>query len=302
MTYRFKFERGLEPSLEFGLRGAWGGLSAATVSATPGRHVVEGSTDHMLVFYTSEPVQTECSSDAARQRRLQVPGDFDLLPAGCDGAWEDEGPSEMIALRMAPALVASAASSLGLPRDRATFAPRLGARDPLVEHVVRAILAEMQAPVPAGRLYVDALAVALTTRLLQGFARVMPGGGLQTLSKPQLRRIVEFVDANLEGDLSLPRIASVAGLSVAHLTALFRRTTGQSVHHYVMDQRVNRARRLLIDGRASIADVALQTGFSHQSHLSSWMRRRIGVTPSQLKREAKPEPRAGKVPVGAPAR
>jgi AraC family transcriptional regulator len=94
--------------------------------------------------------------------------------------------------------------------------------------------------------------------------------------------LIDYVEANLEADLSLAELAAVAGLSVPHLTALFRRTMGQSLHRYVVERRVIRARALLLDSRASIAETALSVGFAHQSHLSRWMRRLLGVTPSEL--------------------
>ena len=168
--------------------------------------------------------------------------------------------------------------------ERASLGPRIGARDPLVEHVVRALMAELAAPEPAGRIYADSLAVALTTRLLQNFATTICAAGRQTLSKPQVRRLVDYVEANLEGDLTLEELAGVAGMSIPHLTTLFRRTMGQSVHAYVMERRVQRARALLLQHRLTIAQVALETGFAHQSHLARWMRRLLGVTPSEILR------------------
>jgi AraC family transcriptional regulator len=95
---------------------------------------------------------------------------------------------------------------------------------------------------------------------------------------------VDFVDANLDGGLTLEQVAEVAGMSIPHLTTLFRRTMGQSVHAYVMERRVQRARALLLGRRMTIAQVALETGFAHQSHLARWMRRLLGVTPSELLR------------------
>jgi AraC family transcriptional regulator len=195
--------------------------------------------------------------------------------------WEDQVDCDMVSVRLAPSLIASTAEALALPADRTSLAPKIGARDPLVEHVVRALLAELSAPEPAGRIYADSLATALTTRILQNFAPV-GAAGRQTLSKPQIRRLVDFVEANLDQDLSLEQLAQVAGMSIPHLTTLFRRTMGQSAHGYVMERRVQRARTLLLESRLSIAEVALETGFAHQSHLARWMRRLLGLTPSEI--------------------
>ena len=283
MTYPFKFTEFAEPALTFGRRREWGPLSACEVHAEPGRYPGGVMTDHRIIFYLTPAVPTDCVCEDVRQRRIGAPYDFDMVPGGATGFWEDHAPCDMVSVRLAPSLVSSTAEALALPRDRTNLAPRIGARDPLVEHVVRALMAELEAPAPAGRIYADGLAVALTTRLLQNFSTI-GAAGRQTLSKPQVRRLVEFVEANLESDLTLEQLANVVGMSIPHLTTLFRRTMGQSVHAYVMERRVQRARQLLLDRQMSIAEVALETGFAHQSHLARWMRRLLGVTPSDILR------------------
>ena len=280
MTYPFKFSEFGEPALTFGRRREWGSLAATEVHATPGRYPGSVMPDHRVIFYLTPSVPTDCCCEGVQQRRIGAPADFDMVPAGANGFWEDQLPCDMISVRLAPGLVASTAEALSLPKD---LAPRIGARDPLVEHVVRALMAELEAPEPAGRIYADGLAVALTTRLLQNFATVGMAGR-QTLSKPQVRRLVDFVEANLEADLTLEQLAEVVGVSIPHLTTLFRRTMGQSVHAYVMERRVQRARALLLRRDMTIAEVALETGFAHQSHLARWMRRLLGVTPSEVLR------------------
>ena len=283
MTNPFKFTEYAEPALTFGRRRDWGPMSACEVHAEPGRYPGAVMTDHRVIFYLTPAVPTDCACEGVRQQRIGSPYEFDMVPGGASGFWEDHLPCDMVSVRLAPSLVASTAEALSLPRDRTDLTPRLGARDPLVEHVVRALMAELEAPAPAGRIYADGLAVALTTRLLQNFSAV-GAVGRQTLSKPQVRRLVEFVEANLEADLTLEQLSAVAGISVPHLTTLFRRTMGQSVHAYVMERRVQRARALLLARQMTIAEVALETGFAHQSHLARWMRRLLGVTPSDILR------------------
>ena len=285
MTYPFKFTHVSEPHLEYGAHRQWGGMAARVVHASAGLHAGGAFPDHRVIFYTAGPTQTECACDGMVQRRLQIPADFDLVPAGFDGSWEDEAPTAMVSIRLTPELMAQVAEDLGAPGGRAELAPKLGARDPLVEHIVRALTAELDAPAPVGRLYADSLAVALASRLIQGFSMTR-WRSRQTLSKPQLRRLVDYVEANLEAELTLAELAIVTGVSVPHLTTLFRRTMGQSVHRYVVERRVQRARSLLLAGECSVAQVALETGFAHQSHLARWMKRMLGVTPSEILREA----------------
>lgn len=283
MTYPFKFPDRTPPTLSLGRTRTWGPLAATEVHATPGRYPGQVMLDHRLIFYLTPAVETDCICEGVSQRRVQTPYDFDIVPAGASGFWEDHSPCDMVSVRLAPRLLTSTAEALALPLERMELAPRLGARDPMIEHVVRALVAEIAAPAPAGRIYADSLATALTTRLLQSFGALC-AAGRQTLSKPQVRRLIEYVEANLDGELSLEQLADVAGMSIPHLTTLFRRTMGQSVHAYVMERRVQRARALLLERRLTIAQVALETGFAHQSHLARWMRRLLGVTPGAVLR------------------
>jgi AraC family transcriptional regulator len=101
-----------------------------------------------------------------------------------------------------------------------------------------------------------------------------------------MQRVVACIEEHLATELRLADLARIAGLGVSHFATLFRRTTGDSVHHYVMQRRVERARQLLLRGGVSVCDVALETGFAHQSHMARWMRRLLGVAPAALLRGA----------------
>lgn len=283
MTYPFKFQAIPPPSLTLGRSCRWGALSATEVRVTPGRYPGQASPDHRVLFYLTPGITTDCACEGLVSRRTQSAFEFDVVPAGAGGVWEDHGACELVSVALGPALVDATAEALGIGEGHRQLAPRLGARDPRMEHVLRGLVAELSAPTPAGRLYADSLATALTARLLQSSCAGR-APTRQTLSKPQVRRIVDYVEAHLDSDLRLEQLAEVAGISVPHLTSLFRRTMGQSVHGYVMSRRVERARTLLLSGDLSIAEVALESGFAHQSHMARWIRRLLGVTPSALRR------------------
>lgn len=283
MTVKFSFPAPTAPHIELGAHRTWGGFSATLAEASAGRHILGASLHHRILFYNTGPVEADCSCDGIRQQRLQMAGDFDLVPAGAEGWWEDRSKTEIVSVQVAPALVTSTSEAMALPSSRPGLTARLGSRDPQIAYLIQALCAELQSDAPAGRLYADALGLALTSRLLQTSATsIQRVSGRTGLTKLQLRRVIEFIDANLDQELNLPQIAQVAGLSVAYLTRLFRQSTGQTVHAYVMDRRVEEAKRLILTGDCPVAEIALQCGFAHQSHLASWMRRRLGITPSSL--------------------
>lgn len=280
MTYPFKFTGSPEPVLTYGATRQWDGFAVREARAGAGRHDGVVMAEHRIAFYLCEPTRTDCGTDGVRQSRLSAHGDFDFVPAGCDGFWEDSQPVDLVSIRLAPELVDEVAQGLGAPGPVA-LSPRLAARDPFVSHIVAGLQAELAAPEPTARLAIDGVATALAARLLQDFA-IRPLAGRQTLSKPKLRRLIDYIETNLEMDLGLAELAAVAGLSVPHLTVLFRRTMGQSLHRYVVERRVSRARDRLLRGHASIAQVALETGFAHQSHMARWMKRLLGATPAEV--------------------
>lgn len=279
MTYPFKFAGQPDPTVTIGAMRDWGRFSAREGRAGAGRHDGVVLPDHRLVFYLCDPTRTDCGTDGLRQSRLSIQGDFDFVPADCDGFWEDSAPVDLVSVRFTPELMADIAEGLGLAG--AQLSPRLGLRDPIVSHLLAAFRAELTAPAGMSRLQADCLATALAIRVLQdGATGARPT--VQTLSKPKLRRLIDYIEANPDSELSLAELAAVASLSIPHLTALFRRTMGQSLHRYVVERRVLRARALLLAGERSIAQVALACGFAHQSHLARWMKRTLGVTPGEI--------------------
>ena len=158
-------------------------------------------------------------------------------------------------------------------------------RDSRIEHIAWALEAEQQAGFPSGRLYVDSLGVALAVHLLRSHSA--PAEVRLGLSKAQLRRLTDYVEDHLDQDLSLEKLALVAEVSASHLKTLFKRSMGLPVHAYVIQRRVERAKALLLSGRRSVGEVALEAGFAHQSHLARCMRRILGVTPMSLVRAAR---------------
>ena len=85
--------------------------------------------------------------------------------------------------------------------------------------------------------------------------------------------MVDYIEAHLDEDLSLAELAQVAGFSVSHFKPLFKNATGMSAHRLVMQHRVQRACELIAQGRMSMTEIALATGFAHSSHMARSIRR-----------------------------
>jgi len=259
------------------------GLRVDVRTTLPGRVELDTASDNLLKIHAGAPVRGGCRS----HRFLYTRGDIDLFPAGLSDVWEEEQASTSLIVRLAPSLLRRAAEEIGLGSDRADLAPRHQFRDPQIEHIAWALDAERRAGHPSGLLYTESLGLALALRLLG--PDHAPSPVQAGLSASQLRRVMEYVEEHLDRDLSLARLAGVAGVSASHLKTLFRRSTGLPVHAYVVQRRVERARALLVRGELPASQVALEAGFAHQSHMARWMRRLLGVTPTSVVRGSRPD-------------
>jgi AraC family transcriptional regulator len=164
---------------------------------------------------------------------------------------------------------------------------RFQIRDRELELLGWALQREVESGYPSGRVYLDGLTVATASRLVarhsslsQKFSPNANGG----LTGYRLKQVLAFIEEQLTEDLSLERIAAVAGVSSSHLNTLFRHSMGVAVHQYVIQRRVELAKTLLLRDEMSITQIALEAGFAHQSHLARHMRRVLGLPPRALKR------------------
>jgi AraC family transcriptional regulator len=96
---------------------------------------------------------------------------------------------------------------------------------------------------------------------------------------------VELVHAEMEGDLSLEELADAAGLSIAHFSEMFRESTGQSPHQFVLHRRVERSKEMLRAAEMRVLDVAVACGFKTQQHFARVFRHVCGISPREYRLE-----------------
>jgi AraC family transcriptional regulator len=247
------------------------GLRASLVRDGPGLVEAPAQAGPRIVIHVGRPVWMRCTHGEERHTGLALHGDIDIVPGGAPSSWELREPDRALVL--------------SLPGPMAGVESRFRLRDPQIEHLGWALLAEAEAGGPSGALFVESLAAALTARLRRGCGGGAPSPAARAgLPARTLRRVTEYVEENLAERLTLAQTAALAGLSVSHFKAGFRRAAGMPFHQYVLRRRIDRAAALLREGGTSISQAAQATGFCHASHLAARMRRLLGVRPRQLAR------------------
>lgn len=173
----------------------------------------------------------------------------------------------------------------GLPTNIRPFPERARApsfRDPVIEQLVEGLLPPDEATKVLRGFYTTALHTTLVKRLAEIRRNIETserGRELNPLPKWRLKRVCEYIDANIEERLSLNTLATVAGVSRMYFAAQFRVATGFRPHDYLIHQRIKHAKAMLLDPNRSIVDIALSVGFQTQAHFTTIFKRVVGCTP-----------------------
>jgi AraC family transcriptional regulator len=192
----------------------------------------------------------------------------------------DEGIS-VLSIRMQDSAIMEAAQERLTDRSLEIVPTQLVTDDRLI-HLLLALDAERARGYAAGKLFVDCIETALANILISSFntfaPRPIPAKG--GMAPHVLRRVVEFMHANIDKQIGLKDLADCAGLSLSHFSFQFRASTNQSPHQYMLRLRVDRSKKLLTDSRLSVLDVGLEVGFRNQQHFATVFRNSVGVPPS----------------------
>jgi AraC family transcriptional regulator len=263
----------------------WSGLVLEKYVCNPGERPEGNVLDRSVLVMVCSPTwrgEYKASDGVLKRETL---GTLTILPKGLLPAMRSAQTADLLYCGFDEAFVKGVADELegrpAPPHDK-----RGDLRDRAISEILDLLVAEVQCGGASGTLYVDSLAQALTIRFLfLGERRPTRSRRTPMLPQQHLFRVQEFVESRLEADLTLQELASEAGYSRSHFLRMFHAATGMTPHRYVLNRRIDRARRLLGSADMSIADVAYCCGFSSQAHLTVAFRKVCGLTPGDYRRE-----------------
>jgi AraC family transcriptional regulator len=167
-----------------------------------------------------------------------------------------------------------------------SYEPGAGVNDITISSLGSLLLPALRHPDQANPLFVDHVLLAVGVHVAQTY------GGMRPMSRPlrgglapwQERRAREILRANIKRGVALKEVARECGLSVGYFSHAFRRTLGVAPHKWLIEQRVGLSKEKLRDDGLSLSDVAMECGFSDQSHLTRAFRQTVGVSPGAWRR------------------
>ena len=233
------------------------------------------------VCFLLKPCARVDSRIADQARSYQPsPGSFAICPAGADYAADGEGNTEAIIVAIDPGqfMLAAAEGSA----FEAELIERFLASDEALFDLSRGLAAECADGYPNGPLFWNGMASSFIEGLLVRHTSKFKSLPRGRLDKQVFGRLRDYVVTHLDEPIEAGALARIAGRSQFHFTRVFARSVGMTPYRYVVHLRLQRALELLRDGRHGLADIAAATGFADQSHLSRWVRRVHGVSPTEL--------------------
>jgi len=268
----------------------WSGILVEQCQSPASTYEVElpALSDHWLSLHLGNPTPLiQKRNDRLHESILQE-GDNLFIPAGQPSYWcQDKSgiTCSPLFICLKPDLIQQVAEASDMDSRRFEFIHCFGQQDLQLHQIGMLILAELRSGGMMGKLYVESLTQILAIHLLRNYSSLTQPIASQnnSFTRIQLQQAIDYIHTYLDRDLSLAELSGVVNISPTYFASLFKQEMGISPHQYVIRQRVEQAKMMLSKTDLAIADIALQVGFSSQSHLTQQFKRFTGMTPKQVR-------------------
>lgn len=266
----------------------WDALRVEQRHIGPGRQNCVGRKCTELVYILSGQARVRRTGDGQTQEGIARTGTSWLVPVGThETLLELDGSVECLLIFLPEKLLEdSALADYGIDPSGTQLTYAGGFVDPALVRIgtaLHGLIGGSDGPVE--RIYADGLRTTLAAHLIGNYTvgRWREPSRAPSLDPKKLQRVLDFIETRLGEDISLDDLAGEACLSAFHFSRLFHEATGMPPHRYVIERRVDAARRMLLSGRSTIAAIALDTGFGSQANFSRTFRKLTGMTPGQYR-------------------
>jgi len=256
---------------------------AVDVHAPVGEPRVQVQDDHVLGMML-RPGFIEVGLQRSAMRRVTFhAGEMGFFPRHME-RWVGTGHQERLLLRISDAALRAAHEGIS---GAVELDHKCKMGDARLAALVKAVNAERIMGFPSGRLFLDSIEQAIAAALVDAHAgqsrsvHPLRGG----LGPARLRTIKELVHARIEDELTLVEMAQSVELSPAHFSRMFRKSTGETPHQFVLRTRIERAKEMLRAPDARVLDVAVACGFKTQQHFARVFRHVYGTSPRHYRLE-----------------
>jgi AraC family transcriptional regulator len=246
-----------------------------------------------------QPGAMNLSIDSAPTERLEyMAGDIAVCRRHVVGLAESRDQMKKLRFELSDLRLSEAAGEANREIELKSI-PKL--RDSRIRALMTAVNIERTAGFPSGQLFLQSIEVALAAVLVRMYslstkARRPIKGGLSDIGR---RNVIDLVRSRISEDISLADMAAVTGLSITRFSHIFKKSMGESPHQFVLQQRVQHAKELLVSLNLRMIDIALASGFKTQQHFARTFRNMSRLSPTEYQRLKLGKRLRGHIPHGA---
>ncbi|WP_313884330.1 AraC family transcriptional regulator [Mycobacteroides abscessus] len=228
---------------------------------------------HVIAIYTGGLIRTkETDFDRGPIRRdLPKKGDVLVIPAGHRVGITARGQRAEF-------------SQVSVPTQLLEYrqlAPRFGYRDPLLHQLTNRVHSVVNREDLPARLLRESLADVVRLHLSDHYATIQRSHTDNRTFEPAVQaKLIALIEDGIDAEISLESLARSANMSVTQFIKTFTATFHTTPYQYVLDRRIERAKRMLGTTALPVTDIASRVGFSSPSHFATAFKSRVGVTPT----------------------
>lgn len=262
------------------------GLTLDRHTSEPNELDFPGYHHHLLCLLLSDGNQQKITRIGEQEsEQSQTKGEFWICPANTSGLWAWNSTDRSLMFVIDPLLLSRTAAEVGgVDVNPVELLSVIGARDLQIEAIACLFEAELERGGMGEQLYTESLMQVLLVHLLRQYCAFQPKIRHSTGGLPphQLQLVLDYIHSYLDRPLQLAELAEVVGMSQYHFCRLFKQSMGIAPYQYVLQQRMQRAKELLLQGRYTIAEVALLVGCADQSRFARHFKKHFGIAPRLL--------------------
>ncbi|MCO7524850.1 AraC family transcriptional regulator [Pseudomonas asiatica] len=217
-----------------------------------------------------------------RERHSEA-GRMLVVPSDTQSRWEVDGERSILVLSL-PDSTVKGLLGVNCPKSITEAFALLSKdtwSDPFLETMVIKLWDACSSNDPADGLLSDGLLMSIISGMLKLAGTDLNTNTAVALPQWRIKRVEQYVEANLNSEISIEDLSAAAGLSRRHFSRSFHQELGLTPHRWLMKVRIENAKKLLVDSDFSLCEIAEACGFSSQSHFATAFKGHADTTPSK---------------------
>ena len=242
----------------------------------------ETADEMVIVYHTGGASDIAVTAQDAPQKPRSSPGMMTIIPPRTFTSWRIHGNVHSYSIHL-PTSHFDHLTAIG-QQDLSRYLHLMCCvQDTTLTSLLNALATELHSPSQIGPLYAESMAASVAMHIARRAEQDVGAIRLPGVRQRTMRNILEKIEAHLGSELTLDDLAREADMSRAHFVKSFKQSTGQTPHQFLIRRRVERAATLMLNSNQGLAEIALRSGFSSQSHLTQLFSKIMNITPHQYR-------------------